>query len=215
MVEAGPDDTPASDEPRDGGPRTRPLFRLLQLAALTAVTGMLGLLVRRVATQGRGADLVAAVSEKKRPAAPTFSLPVLWDRHETWPDALLPALKDGEVSVAELRGHPVVINFWASWCVPCKEEAPLLTASARAHEVAFLGIDIQDFKGNARHFLRRFETNYVSVRDAGDATYGRYGLTGVPETYYLDARGRIVAHTAGQLSRGELEGGIREARGSE
>jgi cytochrome c biogenesis protein CcmG/thiol:disulfide interchange protein DsbE len=114
-----------------------------------------------------------------------------------------------------LRGHPVVVNFWASWCIPCKKEAPLLAASARTHrgQVVFLGIDVQDFKSDARRFLRRFDTPYVSVRDGPGSTYGDYGLTGVPETYWLDARGRIVAHYAGQIDRDQLEEGIRLASG--
>jgi cytochrome c biogenesis protein CcmG/thiol:disulfide interchange protein DsbE len=109
-----------------------------------------------------------------------------------------------------------VVNFWASWCIPCKREAPRLTASARAHrgQVAFLGLDIQDFKSDARGFLGHFETNYVSVRDGGDSTYRRYGLTGVPETYYLDRRGRIVAHSVGEVSSRELEQGIAQAMAS-
>lgn len=123
------------------------------------------------------------------------------------------ALADGQLVLRELRGHPVVINFWASWCIPCKDEAPRLAASARAHagSVAFLGIDIQDFKSDARRFLERFDTPYVSVRSAGGGVESHYGLTGVPETYWLDARGRIVAHYTGEISRRQLEDGIREA----
>jgi cytochrome c biogenesis protein CcmG/thiol:disulfide interchange protein DsbE len=107
----------------------------------------------------------------------------------------------------------VVVNFWASWCIPCKEEAALLAASARAHRgrVVFLGIDVQDFKSDARGFLKRFDTPYVSVRDGSGSTYTDYGLTGVPETYWIDARGRIVAHYAGQIDRAQLEDGIRRA----
>ncbi len=92
----------------------------------------------------------------------------------------------------------------------------MLAASARAHRdrVVFLGIDVQDFKSDARRFLRRFDTPYVSVRDGAGSTYGDYGLTGVPETYWIDARGRIVAHYSGQINRDQLEEGIHEAEAS-
>jgi cytochrome c biogenesis protein CcmG/thiol:disulfide interchange protein DsbE len=203
----------AQEQPRPPAPSS--LLRAVQLLALVAVAGLLVLLVWRVVHAGRGGQLVADVRAGKEPAAPQFTLPVLWARAETWPKkGARPALGDGQLSLRELRGHPVVINFWASWCIPCKHEAPLLAASARAHagKVAFLGIDVQDFSSDARKFLKRFDTPYVSVHAGGgrSGVYEDYGLTGVPETYWLDARGRIVAHYPGEISREQLEDGIRE-----
>ena len=200
----------------EGGPRRRPLwFRLLQGATLVAVAGLLALLAWRLVAKNRGAELVGAIGKGRTPAAPAFDLPVIWPRAETWPPPLRRALGDGRIALGELRGYPLVINFWASWCIPCKAEAPALAASARAHagKVAFLGIDVQDLTSDARRFLRRHGANYVSVRDGGNSVYAAYGLTGVPETYYLDRRGRIVAHSLGQLSRDELEQGIARALG--
>lgn len=201
-----------------GTRRRRPSVRqLLQLGAVTLVLGLLGLLAWKVAVEESGAGLVAAVRAGKGPTAPSFDLPVIWERDETWPDELRRALGDRRLRLEELRGHPVVLNFWASWCIPCDREAPALAASARAHagEVAFLGIDIQDFEADAHRFLRRHDAPYVSVRDKGNRLYSAYGLTGIPETYYLDARGRIVEHTIGEVSRDTLESGIAEAVGSE
>jgi cytochrome c biogenesis protein CcmG, thiol:disulfide interchange protein DsbE len=194
--------------------RRRPWLLGLQLAAVGLVAGLLALLIWRVIDHGRGAHLVSLIEEGKEPSAPSFVLPVLWDRGETWPSDARAALSDGKLSPDELRGHLVVVNFWASWCIPCKKEAPLLAASARAHQgrVVFLGIDVQDFKSDARRFLKRFDTPYVSVRDGSGSTYGDYGLTGVPETYWIDGRGRIIAHYAGEITRRQLEEGIREAR---
>jgi cytochrome c biogenesis protein CcmG/thiol:disulfide interchange protein DsbE len=191
----------------------RPLFRAFQVGALLFVAGLLALLIWRVATEGRGKQLVKEIKADKKPPAPKFNLPVLWPHRETWPASLAGALADNRISPAELKGHPLVLNFFASWCIPCRHEAPLLDASAHEHagRVVFLGVDVQDLKSDARGFLKRYHVNYVAVHDGGGSTYDGYGLTGVPETYWIDARGRIVAHYPGAISRRLLEQGIREA----
>jgi cytochrome c biogenesis protein CcmG/thiol:disulfide interchange protein DsbE len=187
-----------------------------RLAALSVVAGILGLLVWATLSAGGGSSLVSRIAAGEAPSAPSFSLEVLWPRAETWPAATRRRLADGRVDLSELRGRPVVINFWASWCIPCRDEAPILNASARAHagDVVFLGIDVQDLRRDALAFSREFDTPYVSVRDRGNSTYEDYGLTGVPETYYLDAGGRIVAHAPGPISRATLEQGIAQAIGA-
>ena len=190
----------------------RPIwFRGLQGLTLAVVVGLLVLLGWRLFDKGKGRELVSAIADGRKPVAPGFNLPVLWPHMETWPASTQAALSDDKVSLAELRGHPVVLNFWASWCVPCKAEAPRLAAAAKDHagDVLLLGIDVQDFKSDARRFLTKYRANYVSVRDGGDSTYSAYGLTGLPETYYLDPGGRILAHSVGEVSKAELEQGIR------
>jgi cytochrome c biogenesis protein CcmG/thiol:disulfide interchange protein DsbE len=110
----------------------------------------------------------------------------------------------------ELRGHPLVVNFWASWCLPCKEETPRLVEVARgqAGKIAFLGVDVQDFTSDARRFLARYRVNYVAVHDGAEATFTAYGLIGLPETFFIDQHGRIVAHVVGKLSAAELAQGV-------
>jgi cytochrome c biogenesis protein CcmG, thiol:disulfide interchange protein DsbE len=184
----------------------------LQMLALATVAGLLTLLVWRVVTDGPSDQLVRELRAGRKVAAPQFTLPIIWPLAATWPSDARRALSDGRLSVGELRGHSVVINFWASWCAPCKDEAPLLAAAARAHagKVVFLGIDVQDFTSDARRFLRRSDTPYVSVHDEGgkSGVYEDYDLTGLPATYWLDRQGRIVARYAGEISGRRLENGI-------
>lgn len=207
---------PSPQKQDDVPARRHPLFRVLQLFALAGVASLLALLVWRVIDEGRGAELVGAIRAGKKPPAPQFTLPVIWPHAETWPKDARHLVMEGQVPLRELRGHPAVINFWASWCTPCAKEAPRFRASARLHEgqVVFLGIDVNDFKSDARHFLRKHKVNFASVRDGGASTLERYGLTGLPETYFVDARGRAVAHSPGEVSRAELERGVAEAIGA-
>jgi cytochrome c biogenesis protein CcmG, thiol:disulfide interchange protein DsbE len=210
-VEPSPERDPT--EPRPG--RASPWRWLLRIAALAVVLGLFGLFAWATLSAGRGNSLVARIAAGEAPPAPSFSLEVLWPRAATWPVTARRGLADGRLDLRELRGRPVVINFWASWCIPCRDEAPLLNASARAHagRVVFLGVDVQDLTSDARAFSREFDTPYVSVRDRGNGTYEDYGLTGVPETYFLDSGGRIVAHVPGAISRTSLEQGIAQAMG--
>lgn len=195
------------------GPRRLRPKHFAQFVAVAVVIGLLGLLAWRVAHGEAGGGFVAAIRAGERPIAPDFALPVIWERDETWPPQARSALADGTVALRELRGYPVVLNFWASWCIPCKEEAPELAAAARRYRgrVVFLGIDIQDFTTDARKFMDDVDAPYVSVRDGTSKTYSVYGITGVPETYYLDRNGRAAFHSIGAVSKDDLEVGIRAA----
>jgi cytochrome c biogenesis protein CcmG/thiol:disulfide interchange protein DsbE len=175
-------------------------MRALRVLAVGAVLALLGLLVWDVAN-GSGRRVAKEVDRGKVVAAPNFTLPLL----------------DGgeHLSLASLRGKVVVLNFWQSYCPPCREEATDLVA---AHErwasrgVVFVGVDVQDFKGAARKFLARYGVRYTIVRDGPGSTIGPFGLTGYPETFFVDRRGRVVPpHVVGTASRSELDAGIRRA----
>ena len=189
--------------------RLRPTH-VAQAVAVTFVVALLGLLVWKVVAGSPGAGFVNAIKRGDKPPAPAFDLPVIWSRAGLWPKPLRGAVTDGRVTLDELRGYPVVLNFWASWCIPCKGEAPYFDAAARAHrgKVAFLGVDIQDLVPDAKRFLDKLDVPYVSVRDGTPKSYSAYGLTGVPETYFIDGKGRVVEHAIGALSRRELEASI-------
>lgn len=184
--------------------------RGLKLAVAGVVGGLIAVLVWATLAAGRGRGLVAEIAAGERPAAPGFELEIVWPRLDTWPAELSGAVADQMLSLDELRGYTVVLNFWASWCIPCREEAPILAASTRTHsgEVLFLGVDVQDLRGDGLAFLREFDVPFVSVRDGANETFEAYGLTGVPETYFVDASGHIVAHVPGAVSRASLERGV-------
>jgi cytochrome c biogenesis protein CcmG, thiol:disulfide interchange protein DsbE len=148
--------------------------------------------------------------------APGFELPVLQRgrlgaRLDRW---LEPALADGRVNLKELRGSPVVLNFWASWCVPCRIEAPRLEHAWRAGRrrgVVFAGLNMQDVTEDARSFMSNFRMSYLNVRDKSNDVSLDWGVTGIPETFFVTARGRVVAHVIGAVSAAQLRRGVAAA----
>lgn len=171
-----------------------------QVVAVGFVVALLGLLVWKVA-KGSDNDVTGALREGGTPAAPVFSLERL--------DA------DGELALASLRGKAVVLNFWASWCVPCRDEMPLLEEGWqrwRERGVVFVGIDVDDFRGDARDFLDETGVTYPNVYDGNGSLVGRYGVTGYPETYFIDADGDVVYRIAGPVDEeDDLDEGIERA----
>ena len=178
---------------------TRSLKLGAQAVVVAGVLALLALLVWRV-THPQQSNLPQLVRDGKKPTAPVFSLPRL-DR-------------DGRIELAGLRGKAVVINFWASWCRPCRNEAPRLQEAWSTYgpeRLVVLGIDSQDFKGDARKFLRKYELTYPIVHDASGSTYGPYGLTGFPETFFVNREGKVVGYVSGELTRQDLAENIRRA----
>lgn len=109
------------------------------------------------------------------------------------------------LSLAGLRGRPAVLNFWASWCEPCREEAPELARVSEGHPgVAFLGVNILDGRQDAIGYLDRYGLRYPSVRDATGRVAKEYAVTGVPETVFVDARGRVAGKFIGAFAEGQL-----------
>ncbi len=120
------------------------------------------------------------------------------------PDFSLPRVDGGTVRLSDLRGQVVLLNFWASWCLPCREEAPLLEAAwqrTRDQGVVFLGVNIQDTAEAAWEFLRAYRISYPNLRDERNRVAIDYGVYGIPETYFIDRAGRITSKYVGALTR--------------
>jgi cytochrome c biogenesis protein CcmG, thiol:disulfide interchange protein DsbE len=111
---------------------------------------------------------------------------------------------------AQVRGTPLVVNFWASWCDPCEEEMPMLAEAARTHDdqIQFLGVDILDTTEPARAFIERFDVPYPNVFDAMGDTRNAVGSIGQPVTVFYAADGSVVRKVDGQLTESELNSAL-------
>jgi cytochrome c biogenesis protein CcmG/thiol:disulfide interchange protein DsbE len=110
------------------------------------------------------------------------------------------------VTPVSLRGEPVAINFWASWCEPCREEAPALERLARSKDggAQIVGVNWNDSRSGARSWIDRYGWTFPNLRD-GDGTVGRdYGLRGLPATFIIDAHGRIASVLLGPQTKSSL-----------
>jgi cytochrome c biogenesis protein CcmG/thiol:disulfide interchange protein DsbE len=121
---------------------------------------------------------------------------------QTAPAFSLPTLRGGKISLAALHGRPVVVNFWASWCVPCQQETPTLERFAARYgkQAAFLGVTFSDPVADARRFVQQYGISYPVLIDHRSDTAINYGVTGVPETFFINAQGVIVYHAVGPLT---------------
>ncbi len=176
----------------------RRLQQIAQLVALVGVAALLGLLVWKVVAdeQGGAADALARGDDV---AAPDFTL-----------ERLDAAGAGKPFSFSELKGKAIVVNFWASWCIPCKDEAPFLQKTYEANKeqgLVVIGIDAQDFRKDARRFLERFGLTYPVVYDGKGSTLGKWGVTGFPETFFVDRSGKLVGE--------RISGGVDIERNAE
>jgi cytochrome c biogenesis protein CcmG/thiol:disulfide interchange protein DsbE len=175
------------------------------IAVAVLAAALVGLLVYGVVARKDDTSLDSAVKEGRRPQAPGSAV-------------TLPTL-DGSAqrSLAQLRGHVVVLNFWASWCGPCEAEAPVLERAQQqlaSDGGTVLGVTYKDDAGASRDFVRRYKLTYPSLRDDKLNLAPKFGTTKLPETFVLDRDGRVVALSRGQVSHAFLTRAIDEAQAS-
>lgn len=131
------------------------------------------------------------------------------------PPGALAAASESEFEgvLVGLRGRPVVVNVWASWCGPCRVETPLLERAARRYDstVAFLGVNSRDQPDAARNFLRRFHVSYPSLVDVSDEISERLSVGGLPTTYVFSKTGRMRARVVGGISEQTLAAQVQAA----
>ena len=120
----------------------------------------------------------------------------------------------GNFRLSEQRGKVVVVNFWASWCPPCKEEAPVLERAWQSYKdkgVVFIGVDVWDTEADAKAFMTKYGITYANGPDPAGEVAIEYGVTGLPETWVLDRDGRLARRWVGALNDRQLFSFIEEA----
>ncbi|HEU5373783.1 MAG TPA: TlpA disulfide reductase family protein [Gaiellaceae bacterium] len=175
-------------------------MRVVRAAAAAAVLALLGLLVWDVSHSGHG-GVAAKVDKGHTVVAPTTALPFFGTRNGTF-------------DLAAYRGKVVVLNFWASWCVDCKLEARTLhdAAAKWGSNVVFVGVDGSDLTGAAAKYMKHYDVNYSVVRDIGGHAQSTWGVTGFPETFFVDPQGRVIPpHIVGPVTATRLKTAIRQA----
>jgi cytochrome c biogenesis protein CcmG/thiol:disulfide interchange protein DsbE len=163
---------------------------------IAVVAALIGLLIYGLVSKGDNRSLDDAVKQGKAIAAPglTRSLPVL--------DAA------GNRSLASYRGKVVVLNFWASWCQPCRTETPLLEKLQRqiaSRGGTVLGVNFRDTTGDANAFARKYGLTYPSLRDVDGDLAQDYGTRALPETFVIDRQGKVTAVSRGQVNAAFLD----------
>jgi len=167
--------------------------------AVGLVALLLALLVWKLVSND-GGDLARAANRGDLPKAPDFTLERL-DR-------------SGNLKLSDLRGKAVAVNFWASWCIPCKQESPYLEqawSQDRGKGLVVVGVDANDFRSDARGFMRRYGITYPVVYDGPGKTIGPWGIKGFPETYVVNREGRVVDAFVGAIASPDDRVRLRDA----
>lgn len=208
---------PASDIPGEAttgkiAPRRRSRKRSIIIFVVATVVngGLLALLAWQLLTPAQtpasgGSSTGYNVSAPlKGKAAPNFTLPALSDQRVP------------PISLSDYKGKAIVINFWASWCGPCQDEAAMFQAEwqkVQGKNIVFIGIDFQDTHTDGLIFLHKYHIAYPNVEDATGSTAVNYGLAFTPTTYFINSKGIVVNSIAQELTAKQLQQNVQALLG--
>lgn len=197
-VEGTPSEAAQAEKPEPAQGRKSSRRRSITIFIVVSMlnVGLLALLWTQLLTPAQNAGQTNAADPLIGHAAPNFTLDVL-SLHAA------PA-----ISLASYKGRPVMLNVWSSTCVPCVDEAPLLQAQwqrVKSQGIVFLGIDFEDAKSDGLSFLHKYGITYLNVLDATGSTAISYGVSGTPETIFINRAGVVVSRVIGQLTEQTLQ----------
>ncbi len=175
---------------------------LVPVTVAVAGLALIALLAYGLAAKNASRSLDNAVALGERPAAPVATLPLLG--------------RPGTSSLASYRGKVVLLNFWASWCVPCQTEAPMLERAQRTLQAdggTVLGVTYDDTTPDSERFVHQYGLTYPQLRDVNGDFAHSYGTDQLPESFVIDREGRVVKISRGEVTPAWLAGAVADAQG--
>ncbi len=201
----------SSPERPAGKQNSHPRRRIAIFAGVTLLNlGLLGLLIWAITTPAQHtgpstSDSSAGDNALVGHAAPDFALTTLTENTTA-----------SVLHLSNFKGKPVVLNFWASWCGPCQDEAPFLRSAwqqVQRNGVVFVGVDNNDTAVDGRIFLHKYSIPYANVLDANGSTAINYGVTANPETFFINRQGIVVAWLPGPLTSATFQSNLKKITG--